>query len=125
MQEDIKATLEAWSVYGGFSEEMSELMTLPWLEARRHVHRVEDFVFKWSKQIESMGKSAMKLAILRDVDGIRKCVANLLLTSSHIELCLLMRSHHAVMHICHACTNSPQLKHAHVRNTTFCNRSAS
>ena len=77
VQEDINATLEAWSVYGGFAQEMAELLALPWLEARKHVHRVEDFVTKWSKQVEGMGKSAMKLAILRDVDGFRKCVLQL------------------------------------------------
>lgn len=60
-------------MYRGFSVEMAELLALPWPEARRHVHRVEDFVSKWSKQVEGMDKSAMKLAILRDVDGIRKC----------------------------------------------------
>ena len=74
MQEDINAALEAWSVYGGFSQEMAELLALLWLEARKNVHRVEDFVTKWSKQVEGMGKSAMKLAICRDVDGVRKCV---------------------------------------------------
>jgi hypothetical protein len=73
LQEDINATLEAWSVYGNFTGDMEKLLGLPWLEVRKQVHRVEDFITKWSKQVESMGTSAMKHAICRDVGEVRKC----------------------------------------------------
>lgn len=94
------STLQAWSVYGNFSKELSALLEQPWLEVRRQVHQVADFIASWSKEAEDMEKSPVKLTLLRDLDKIRKCGLDFVYTCASDEHAL-----HTAMHFCKTLTH--------------------
>lgn len=40
---------------------------------RGQLHRVDDFAGQWTKEAEALEGSPMKLSLLRELDGVRRC----------------------------------------------------
>lgn len=83
MQEDVEATVAAWSVYGGYAKEKDELLPSQWAEVRLQLHRVDDFLGRWLKSASSMEASPMKLTLLRELDSYRRCVTTAIVCMAH------------------------------------------
>ena len=69
LQTEVDVTTTAWSHYKEFTSDRDELADCHWDEMRNQLHRVDDFVAKWSKAAEALDKSSMKLTLLREVAG--------------------------------------------------------
>lgn len=73
VQEDVEATVAAWSIYGAYAKEKDELLAVQWAEARLQLHRVDDFIGRWLKSATALDDSPMKLTLLRELDSYRRC----------------------------------------------------
>jgi hypothetical protein len=65
----------AWSRFKSFSEEQEALTGVPWEKMRTELHLVEDFVAKWTTEVQGISQSGLQLALLREVSSYSKCVS--------------------------------------------------
>lgn len=84
MQVDVDATTAAWTRYKAFADERAELAQQPWDMLRGQLHRVDDFASQWGKAAEGLEGSPLKLSLLRELDGVRRC--------AHRHVCTLLPS---------------------------------
>jgi hypothetical protein len=74
VQADVHATVASWGRFRSFSKEQEALTAVPWAKMRTELHLVEDFVAKWTAEVQQISQSALQLALLREVASYSRCV---------------------------------------------------
>ncbi|CAD7696588.1 unnamed protein product [Ostreobium quekettii] len=70
----IESAKEAWSRYGSFLEERDELASQDWLSLRDKMWKIDDFLMKWSRQMENSMDDPVSLIVMREVDKYGRCL---------------------------------------------------